>query len=106
MPGTPKKQKKSPAGIDHLTSVDPAGPKAVTGPTSESSSYVRVVELLLAATGLYASFLTWGYMQEKITGNDYTNDVGETSRWTSSFVLNFSMASAAVILAWVAFQVP
>lgn len=45
------------------------------------------VKLVSAAAGLYSSFLYWGYLQEKITGQDYV--AGSVSgRWHFSFVLN------------------
>lgn len=48
------------------------------------------VKLATAATGLYSSFLYWGYLQEKITGADYVSPVDPSisGRWTFSFVLN------------------
>lgn len=47
-------------------------------------------KLVTAAAGLYSSFLYWGYLQEKITGEDYVSplDPRVTGRWTFSFVLN------------------
>jgi hypothetical protein len=36
--------------------------------------------------------LTWGYMQEKITGLAYENAAtGSSGRWTASYVLNSCM---------------
>ena len=63
------------------------------------------MQLLLSAAGLYASFLTWGFMQEKITGNDYENAEGLKARWKFSYVLNACMALNGVALGAVAYTV-
>lgn len=48
------------------------------------------MKLITATAGLYSAFLSWGYLQEKITGIDYVSphDSSVTGRWTFSFVLN------------------
>jgi hypothetical protein len=53
-----------------------------------------------------AAFLTWGYMQEKITTSAYVNAAtGETGRWQFSYVLNALMALSGLGLGAVALAV-
>lgn len=71
----------------------------------EKSKAARAVELVVSAAGLYTSFLTWGYMQEKITGSPYVDgESGATARWEFSYVLNISMAAVASCLGYLAFE--
>jgi hypothetical protein len=65
----------------------------------------RTVELFVAGAGLYTSFLTWGLMQEKITGTPYLNSSGSSARWQFSYVLNTSMSCCAYLIASLAFAV-
>lgn len=53
---------------------------------------IRFVALVL---GLYASFIYWGYLQEKLTSVTYVSDSGETYMWDSSVSLNLWMAASA-----------
>eukprot|EP00613_Pedinella_sp_CCMP2098_P024191 CAMPEP_0171718630 /NCGR_PEP_ID=MMETSP0991-20121206/20722_1 /TAXON_ID=483369 /ORGANISM="non described non described, Strain CCMP2098" /LENGTH=395 /DNA_ID=CAMNT_0012310033 /DNA_START=64 /DNA_END=1251 /DNA_ORIENTATION=+ len=70
----------------------------------EKSSFSRAVELVISAVGLYASFLTWGYMQEKITGSPYVSPDGSSQgRWEFSYVLNICMTGVGSVLGFIAF---
>ncbi|KFH48150.1 UDP-galactose transporter-like protein [Hapsidospora chrysogenum ATCC 11550] len=48
------------------TSAKPAGPGAVVGKATDDQGG-GVFQLVIAVAGIYASFLTWAYLQEKLT---------------------------------------
>ena len=60
-------------------------------------------ELKLCAyvVGLYICFVSWGYLQEKITSTEYSSDHDSTLllRFKFPFILNFLMALSASIVA-------
>lgn len=59
------------------------------------------IRLVLYIAGLYASFIYWGFLQEKITASHYTLDdnLEETRRWHFPFALNVFMALATFLVA-------
>ncbi|CAM9123736.1 unnamed protein product, partial [Ectocarpus fasciculatus] len=57
---------------------------------------IRFIGLVL---GLYASFIYWGYLQEKLTSVTYLSYSGEELQWDSSVSLNLCMAGAACLAA-------
>ena len=60
--------------------------------------------LLLARSvlGIYASFLTWGYLQERVTAVDYTDSAGNPRRFKNVLFLNLAMGMAATIVGYIA----
>lgn len=67
-----------------------------------NGSQLRFVACVL---GLYASFIYWGYLQEKITSTKYPVLVPrpgqpEYLEWSFAFGLNFFMALGAFLVAW------
>ena len=44
------------------------------------------------ALGIYASFIVWGYLQERTSSTDYLGNDGVTRRWKSILVQNLMMA--------------
>lgn len=63
---------------------------------------IRFVGLVL---GLYASFIYWGYLQEKLTSLPYETSYGEELHWDYSVALNVWMALSAFLAATLAEQV-
>lgn len=57
---------------------------------------IRFIGLIL---GLYASFIYWGYLQEKLTSITYQSYSGESYVWDSPISLNFFMAGSACLAA-------
>lgn len=55
--------------------------------------------LLRSVLGIYVSFITWGYFQERVTAVDYVSvESGESRRFKNVMVLNFCMGLAAFIV--------
>lgn len=64
------------------------------------------LRLALYTVSLYAVFIYWGYLQEKLTSTPYIVSGKETTRtWTFAFALNFSMAAICAGVAEVADKV-
>ncbi|KUI65431.1 hypothetical protein VM1G_00282 [Cytospora mali] len=64
-----------------------------------------VLQLLICVGGIYASFITWGLLQEKVTTTPYTNDDGTTEMWKYGvFLLTiqslFSSVTGSLYLWW------
>ncbi|ROV98208.1 hypothetical protein VSDG_04457 [Cytospora chrysosperma] len=64
-----------------------------------------VFQLLICVGGIYASFITWGLLQEKVTTTPYTNDDGTTEMWKYGvFLLTiqslFSSVTGSLYLWW------
>jgi hypothetical protein len=60
--------------------------------------YGKEITLVMYAIGLYATFVVWGYLQERITTTSYIADGSlEQMRWNYPFVLNICMAAGAFI---------
>jgi UDP-galactose transporter B1 len=58
------------------------------------------LRLVLYVVGLYATFIYWGYLQEKLTSIKYSTYVGdEEKEWDFPFALNFFMAMAGFLVA-------
>jgi len=58
--------------------------------------------LIGSALGLYASFLNWGYLQERLSSTDYSFGNNEKEgRWTYVIVLNCLMATICCLTALV-----
>lgn len=69
-------------------------PSAITIPVE--------ARFILYVVGLYASFIYWGYLQEKLTSSTYTVDTGngvESLEWNFPFALNFFMALGGFLAA-------
>ncbi|KAK5946529.1 UDP-galactose transporter [Knufia obscura] len=58
----------------------PSAPQLRTQPQSQSQSQPSILSLLICVSGIYASFLTWGLLQERITTTPYAI---EPSTWTN-----------------------
>jgi UDP-galactose transporter B1 len=89
--------------------------KTPVGRISRIRAYVKIsldwfpveVRFLTSVAGLYASFLYWGYLQEKITSTSYatstsfntTTAAGSPTemKWDYSLALNLCMAVSAVL---------
>ncbi|PGH17324.1 hypothetical protein AJ79_01208 [Helicocarpus griseus UAMH5409] len=80
--------------------------KAAAKPPASSShqSEAGLLQLILCVGGIYASFLSWGVLQEAITTTSYPvhpptaeNPTPPTERWTFSIVLNTIQSSFAAI---------
>jgi UDP-galactose transporter B1 len=89
--------------------------KTPVGRISRIRAYVKIsldwfpveVRFLTSVAGLYASFLYWGYLQEKITSTSYatstsfntTTTAGSPTemKWDCSLALNLCMAVSAVL---------
>lgn len=69
--------------VDHQQHPTVAWFKTITK-TSEARLFVYVISL-------YAIFITWGYLQEKLTTVEYTLNDDTTRKWESPLVLNFLM---------------
>jgi hypothetical protein len=52
--------------------------------------------------GIYASFLTWGYLQERVTAVDYVDPDGNARRFKNVIFLNLAMGVASALVAFVA----
>ncbi|KAJ1427841.1 UAA transporter [Ochromonadaceae sp. CCMP2298] len=60
--------------------------------------YGKEITLVMYAIGLYATFVVWGYLQERITTTSYIADGSlEQMRWNYPFVLNICMAAGAFV---------
>lgn len=73
--------------------------ETITIPSKQLPVEVRFVCSVL---GLYASFLYWGYLQEKLTSTDYPKFTADglsdgVMQWDFSLGLNFLMAVAAAL---------
>jgi UDP-galactose transporter B1 len=67
---------------------------------TENSAAGSVSALALSVVGIYSTFLTWGYMQERVTAVDYElAATGELRRFDCVSVLNLTMALAATVVA-------
>jgi hypothetical protein len=64
-----------------------------------SMKFGKEIKLVVYAIGLYATFVVWGYLQERITTTAYVTADGsnEQMRWNYPFVLNICMAAGAFI---------
>lgn len=63
----------------------------------------KEMRLVFYVMSLYAIFITWGYLQEKITASDYTSSLegseGMKMRWDYPSVLNVCMSASAALSA-------
>lgn len=60
----------------------------------------KEVRFIAYALSLYAAFIFWGYLQERITSTPYVlESTGETMEWNYPFALNFCMALATYFTA-------
>lgn len=50
------------------------------------------IRFLVYTVGLYACFIYWGYLQEKLTSTNYKSASGENFVWDYAFALNLFMA--------------
>jgi hypothetical protein len=59
------------------------------------------VRLVLYVLGLYGAFMCWGYLQERITSTNYSNNdsSGGDIIWAYPVALNTAMAAATFITA-------
>jgi UDP-galactose transporter B1 len=64
-------------------------------------SYQTEMRLLLYITGLYITFIYWGYLQEKLTSSTYQGKNGTLLKWDYPFSLNLLMAVFATMSAHV-----
>lgn len=55
------------------------------------------MKLAFAVSGIYCSFLYWGYLQERITSVKYVAADGSFGKWQFAFFLNLLMTVAAYI---------
>lgn len=62
-------------------------------------SYQKEIRFVSLVLGLYASFIYWGYLQEKLTSQTYLSITGEEMRWDYSVALNLFMAGSACLAA-------
>jgi len=60
------------------------------------------LRLILYIAGLYATFMYWGYLQEKITTSTYISSYDSTRQfeWNYPLVLNLCMASSGSLVAY------
>ena len=64
------------------------------------NKYAKEIKLVCYVIGIYAVFIYWGYLQEKITTTSYKNESSMTeSKWIYPYALNFCMASTACLFA-------
>eukprot|EP00096_Caligus_rogercresseyi_P008477 TRINITY_DN2733_c0_g1_i1.p1 TRINITY_DN2733_c0_g1~~TRINITY_DN2733_c0_g1_i1.p1 ORF type:complete len:435 (-),score=116.57 TRINITY_DN2733_c0_g1_i1:136-1440(-) len=56
---------------------------------SPASQRSRVLSLLYCVMGLQVSYLTWGYLQERIMTKDYSDSTGQSRRFSDSQFLVF-----------------
>ena len=57
------------------------------------------VRLLRSVLGIYVSFITWGFFQERVTAVDYVSEkTGQSRRFKNVMVLNRGMGVAACIV--------
>jgi len=60
----------------------------------------KEIRLVTYVSGLYVSFVYWGYLQEKITSTEYIgNDDNLILKWQYPFALNVFMALATYVVA-------
>ena len=72
------------------------------------SSYAKYISLrfVFQITSIYACFLFWGYLQEKITSSNYVvaattpSSPTRLARWSFPCALNLCMAWAGAVTAW------
>jgi len=69
-----------------------------------SLSHTKEIRLLGYILSLYLIFITWGYLQEKLTASEYTLSNGIIQKWSHPSVLNlmltFSAGSTAALVRW------
>lgn len=59
----------------------------------------KEIRLIGYVVGLYVCFISWGYLQEKITSTTYEMPDGQSARWRFPLVLNLFMAASACVVA-------
>jgi len=53
--------------------------------------------LIICCSGIYCSFLTWSYLQEKISSKNYSQEAGSTAFFRSTLVINVVQSFFAIL---------
>jgi UDP-galactose transporter B1 len=77
---------------------------AVVAWLSKEGKYSGEIKLIFLVVSLYGVFITWGYLQEKLTSTRYQNIDNEIVKWEYPLILSLFVNLSAAIAAYLAPQ--